>query len=147
MLYAWLDQQHEDLLAVVNRMYEENRRAIDALWQQCGSPGSAQSATAILRKQHGNLIEAVRHSARRIPGSFTLQDVETRLRAEQPLLMAQSSRKSISTALRRLYEARELALIQEGRGTKPARYAVVPVSLGDPDGKEVPMDHVSGRPA
>src|SRR5436190_11901811 len=113
MLYAWLDQQRDDLLAAVNRTYEENRRAIDALWEQFRSPTSAQSATTILRKQHGNLIEAVRHSAHRLAGSFTLQDVESRLRAEQPLLMAQSSRKSISTALRRLYEGHELVLVEE----------------------------------
>ena len=63
------------------------------------------------------------------------------MRNEQPLLMAQSIRKSISTALRRLYAARELVLVEEGRGTKPARYA--PVANVSSAGNEAP----SGIPA
>ena len=141
-LCAWLEQQHQEALATLQRAYDENRRAIDTLWEQCCGRSSLQ-ATTVFCKHHGSLIEAVRRACDHLGPSFTLQDVESLLRVEQPLLMAQSSRKSISTALRRLYEGRELVLIEEGRGTKPARYAVSALPRSG-EGKEI---QTSSRPS
>jgi hypothetical protein len=146
-LCKWIEQQHRDAVAVLERTYAEQRHAIDALWEQFRTDKPASDQSGLFHKRHGNLIEAVRRSARRLSRTFTLQDVETHLRGEQPLLMAQSSRKSISTALRRLYEARELVLVEEGRGTKPAQYAIGSTQFNTREGKEGPMESVSGRSA
>lgn len=145
-LCAFIRDQYQQTLASLEATFRENLRAIESLRDQVFRAPPIVAA-AQFHKQHGDLIEAVREAALRLSDGFTLKDVEQLLRSERPFLMLQSSRKSISTALRRLYEARELVLIEEGRGTKPASYSTSPVLKGTHQGKEAPMGTVSGRQA
>src|SRR5262245_53218174 len=124
-LCSWLEEENRALRAQLDRSYEQQQRVIQAFLHQRKVEGAATPSAPVFRKRHGNLIEAVRRVAHRLGRAFSLSDIEESLWAEQPLLMAQSSRKSISTALRRLYEAQQLVLVEEGRGTKPARYAPI----------------------
>jgi hypothetical protein len=147
MLCRFIEDQYRQVLEKVDRNYRENLLAIESLRGLITNDSSAPASADLFRKQHGDLIVAVREAALRLGSGFALQDIERFLKAEKPLLMLQTSRKSISTALRRLYEARELMLIQEGRGTRPAYYSANIFVKGTDQGKEAYMGTVSGKQA
>ncbi len=144
-LYDLMRDRYEETLAKIRDAYRESVRGLEAL--RVTLENDRPDVLGLIRKQHGDLIESVREAALKLEGIFTLQDVVEVLRTEKPALMLQTTRKSVSTALRRLYASHELVLVEEGRGTKPAFYSANATNKGNFLEKEAQMSTVSGRPA
>ena len=129
----------ERLAEAEQRARAEHEEAILALDRLRAIARSATSLSPVGR--HGDLVQAVRTATMTVTAPFTIASIESFIRAERPELLGPSTRKSISSALRRLQASGGIIRIAEGKGTTPATYARVE------QGKELPMGFVSGRQA
>ena len=101
--------------------YQHKLQALETIWNLANRSehGTRNGATTSRR---GDLQRAVREATEALGGELTVLRVEGWLQATYPDLAKGLSRSSISQALKRLTEAGELRLLQEGKGKRGATY-------------------------
>jgi hypothetical protein len=102
--------------------YRRKLEAIETVWKLSGgaNQGTATHGTSSLSK--GSLHQAVKNAIQFLSGDFSLHDVEKRIQESDPALAARVKRPSLSSALKRLADDKEIVLVTTGSGKRASTY-------------------------
>jgi hypothetical protein len=120
MLCREVETEYAAGLEELKRKYEERKRAIQLVWEISKQQSERVRGTV----RHGEVIDSVRQILQDLHTAFSLRDVEAALKGRYPRTAASSSRKSISSALRRLRNEGVIEMIRHGKGKAPSVYVV-----------------------
>jgi hypothetical protein len=121
-------REYQRLKAEAEAEYRRKLEAIETVWRLSGGPAliaaknGSKSDENVLTK--GALQEAARHAYKLLSGEFTHRDVFNKITATDPAFAALIKDKmpSLSGALKRMADDKELLLIEAGRGKRPSKY-------------------------
>lgn len=118
------EREYQKLKNRIEQECKEKLRALDVVWQLArnassnGQPEGQQKREITAGK--GKLLNAIRQALTDIHGRFSIHEVEKGVQGNSPDLIVQ--RSSISGALKRLAESKEIEIVEAGSGKRPSVY-------------------------
>jgi hypothetical protein len=115
-------REYERLKVEAAAEYRRKLEAIETVWRMSGgaSQNDADAQATTLGK--GSLHQAVKNAVQVISGEFTHRDVEKQIQVSDPAIAAKVKRPSLSSALKRLADEKEIVLVSAGRGKRASKY-------------------------
>jgi len=122
------EREYLRLKADAETEYRRKLEAIETVWRMSGGeyskgwkPTPSLNGDGLAK---GTLQEAARAAIRLLSGDFTLRDVFTAIAKNDPILAGKLEDKmpSLSGALKRMADEKELVLVEAGKGKRPSKY-------------------------
>jgi hypothetical protein len=101
--------------------YRRKLEAIEVVWKMTGGANNGAKAddSPIGR---GALQQAIKTALQFITGDFTLRDVEKQIQATNSGFAAKIKRPSLSSALKRMANEKEIVLVEAGMGKRASKF-------------------------
>jgi hypothetical protein len=118
-------KEYERLKADAQNEYRRKLEAIETVWKMTdGRNGASADVSSSESVGKGTLQEAVRNALPHIGGDFTLRHVYNQIVLDDPVLAEKIKDKmpSVSGALKRMADDKELILVEAGSGKRPSKY-------------------------
>jgi hypothetical protein len=115
-------REYEKLRADAAAEYRRKLEAIEVVWKMTGGVSRNGTGADETPVGKGSLQQAVKDALQFISGEFSLRDVEKQIRATDSALAAKVKRPSLSSALKRLANERQIELVSVGKGKRPSKY-------------------------
>jgi len=118
-------REYERLKADALSEYKRKLDAIEMVWRMSGGANqTGASSNSFLESSVGKgfLSQAIRNALKLLPGEFNIRDVEKQILAIDQALASRIKRASLSSALKRLEEEKEIVLVEKGKGKRASRY-------------------------
>ena len=121
-------REYQGLKAEAEAEYRRKLEAIEMVWKLSGGPGLIAAKNGLKSDENGfskgALQEAARHAYKLISGEFTHRDVFNKIAATEPAFaeLIKDKMPSLSGALKRMADDKELVLVEAGRGKRASKY-------------------------
>jgi hypothetical protein len=115
-------REYQRLKTEAEAEYRRKLEAIEMVWKLSGGDsknGSSPHETSIGK---GSLQQAIRYAIPYLTGEFTLREVEQQMKVHDPVFAAKVKRPSISGALKRMADDKEIVVVAAGSGKRASKY-------------------------
>ena len=114
-------REYEKLKAEAAAEYRRKLEAIEVVWKMTGGTRN-DSPSDDTPVNKGALQTAIKEAVQFLTGEFTLRDVEKQIGATNSAFAAKIKRASLSSALKRMAEEKEITLVTLGKGKRASKY-------------------------
>ncbi len=118
------EAEYKRLKRKIQGEYDERVKALDMIWELSG--GSSRKPSLNGRGEtsgKATLLQAVKDAVAKLDGEFTAKDVEAQIKQDNPTVVENVKRASISSTLNRLASMpNEVKEVLKGKGKRPTTY-------------------------
>jgi len=115
-------REYQRLKAEAEAEYRRKLEAIEMVWKLSGGDSKNGSNPLETSIGKGSLQQAIRYALQQITSEFTLREVEQQMKIHDPVFAAKVKRPSISGALKRMADDKEIVVVAAGSGKRASRY-------------------------
>lgn len=123
-VWQMTEKEYSKLKERIEREYKDKLRALDLVWELSRNTSSNGKIENRSKKEtnggRGQLLIAIREGLAEIHGQFSVHHIEEIIRKRRPELAVQ--RSSISGALKRFVDNKEIEIVEAGSGKRPSVY-------------------------